>query len=208
MMRKQESRLPRLSCEEWELEDLLNLCRESQALYFEGGGVTFTGGEPTMQTPALEAALRSLGEMGIHTAVETNGTSAVLPDLFPLISQLIVDFKTADTKKHQRYLGSGGEMLIVNIRRALENHQDLLIRFPLIYGFNTSDEDLKGFLSVIGEGPRPGAFFEFLPYHEFGKEKWRQCGLEYRQSEACVPEETRKLFEETFHNHQLQVVHT
>ena len=161
-----------------------------------------------MQTAALEAALRSLCEMGIHTAVETNGTSTALPGLFPLIGQLIMDFKTPDTEKHQKYLGSGGEILIANIRYALENHQDLIIRFPLIYGFNTSAQDLEGFLSVIGEGPWPGAFFEFLPFHEFGKEKWRQCGLEYRQAEAYVPEETQRLFAETFRNHQLQVIHT
>lgn len=208
MMHKHENHLPRLSCEEWELDDLLNLCRESAALYFDGGGVTFTGGEPTIQAPALEAALRSLREMGIHTAVETNGTAAALPDLFPLIDQLIMDFKTADTEKHQRHLGNGGDVLIANIRRALESHRDILVRFPMIYGFNTSGEDLEGFLSVIGAGPRPGVFFEFLPFHEAGKEKWRQCGIEYRQAEAYVPEETRKLFEDAFRNQQLQVVHT
>jgi hypothetical protein len=47
-----------------------------------------------------------------------------------------------------------------------------------------------------------------LPFHEAGKEKWRQCGIEYRQAEAYVPEETRKLFEAAFQNQQLQVVHT
>jgi pyruvate formate lyase activating enzyme len=146
--------------------------------------------------------------MGIHTAVETNGISAALPDLFPLIDQLIMDFKTADTEKHRACLGNGGETLIANIHSALENHPDLLIRFPLIHGFNTSCEDLEGFLSVIGEGPRPRAFFEFLPYHEFGREKWSQSGLEYCQAEAYVPEETRKLFEESFRNRHLQVIHT
>ena len=42
VMRKHEDRPPRLSCEEWELDELFNLCRESSSLFFEGGGVTFT----------------------------------------------------------------------------------------------------------------------------------------------------------------------
>lgn len=208
MMQKQENRPPRLSCEEWEIEDLLKLCRESSSLFFDGGGVTFTGGEPTMQNEALRQALEALGEMGIHTVLETNATSVTLPDLFPLVGQLIMDFKTADPKKHQMVLGPGGKILIKNIQTALENHRDLLIRFPLIYGFNTSEDDLDGFLSVIGEGPKPHGVFEFLPYHEFGREKWRQCGLEYHQQKAYVPEETLRVFEEAFRNHHLQVAHT
>lgn len=208
VMRKYADRSPRLSCEEWELEELLNLCRESSALFFDGGGVTFTGGEPLTQKSALEAALQSLREEGIHTAVETNGTSPALPELFPLIDQLIMDFKTADTEKHLKFLGGGGDTLLENLRFALENHRNLLVRFPLIHGFNTSNDDMEGFLSVIGEGPKPHASFEFLVYHEFGREKWRQCGLEYRQEEAYVPEETARVFAETFRRHNLRVIRT
>jgi pyruvate formate lyase activating enzyme len=208
VMRKREGRSPALSREEWELDDLLRLCRESSSLFFDGGGVTFTGGEPTVQAEVLKKALSALREMGIHTAVETNGTSVIMPDLLPIIDQLIMDFKTADPDKHRQFLGPGGEMLVENIRLALEKHLDLLIRIPLIHGFNTQDEDLKGFLSVIGEGPKPHANFEFLTYHEFGREKWRQCGLDYRQQEAYVPEEILLSFINTFRGHQLQVVQT
>jgi pyruvate formate lyase activating enzyme len=208
LMRKGENRRPRNFSEEWELEDLLKLCRESAALFFDGGGVTFTGGEPTVQAAALRQALALLHEAGIHTAVETNGTSPLLPELFPLIDQLIMDFKTADIEKHRNVLGPGGELLVKNIRSALESHPDFLIRFPLIRGFNTSDADLADFLSVIGEGPVPRGAFEFLAYHEFGVEKWRQCGLEYRQKEAYVPAEVMRHFEEAFRSRQLQVVHT
>ncbi|MDR0719047.1 MAG: radical SAM protein, partial [Treponema sp.] len=80
LMRKGKNGVPRLSCKELELEDLLNLCRESSPLFFESGGVTFTGGEPTMQSGALREALEGLCDMGIHTAVETNGTFPLLPD--------------------------------------------------------------------------------------------------------------------------------
>ena len=161
-----------------------------------------------MQREVLEESLNSLREMGIHTAVETNGTSYSLPELFPLIDQLIMDFKTADPEKHQKLLGPGGDILIENIRSALEKHRCLLVRIPLIQGFNTSDEDMEGFLTVIGEGSKPNASFEFLLYHEFGREKWRQCGLEYRQQDGQVSKETLRLFAETFRNYHLQVVQT
>ena len=132
MIQKYADRPPILSCEEMELRDFFNLCQESSSLFFDGGGVTFTGGEPSVQEDVLKAALSFLKEMGIHTAVETNGTSATLPDMFHLIDQLIMDFKTADIKKHNEVLGHGGEILLGNIKAALENHNALLIRFTLI----------------------------------------------------------------------------
>jgi pyruvate formate lyase activating enzyme len=199
---------PRLSCEEWEPADLVQLCGESALLFFDGGGVTFTGGEPTLQMEGLGETLESLRRLGIHTAVETNGTAAALPDLFPRINQLIIDFKTPDLRQHREVLGPGGEALIRNIQYALENHGDLLIRIPLIRGFNTSPETLEDFLSIIGEGPKAHAAFEFLTYHEMGKEKWRQCGLDYRQEEAFVSGETVSCFEKTFNRHNLKVIHT
>ena len=78
----------------------------------------------------------------------------------------------------------------------------------MINGFNTSDEDLKEFLSVIGEGPRPNAGFEFLSYHEFGVEKWRQCAYEYCQKKAFVPESTLRVFEKAFMDYNLNVIKT
>jgi pyruvate formate lyase activating enzyme len=208
MIQKFADRPPCLSCEEMELREFLNLCQESSSLFFDGGGVTFTGGEPTMQETVLKEALSSLRKMGIHTAVETNGTSALLPDMFSLIDQLIMDFKTADLKKYQVVLGHGGEILLKNINAALENHNDLLIRFTLINGFNTSDEDLERFLSFLGKGPKPNVGFEFLCYHEFGREKWRQCAYEYKQQTAFVPESTLRVFEKAFMGYNLDVVKT
>ena len=208
MMKLHGDSPPRLSCEEWELDELLNLCRESSSLFFDGGGVTFTGGEPTVQGDVLMEALRALQKSEIHTAVETNGTSPRLPDFFPLIDQLIVDFKTADPEKHQKILGPGGEILLENIRAALAEHRDPIIRLPLFHGFNTSDEDLEGFLSFLGEGPKEHGAFEFLAYHEFGVVKWKQCGLEYCQGGYHVPPEIIRRFSDAFLSKRLQVIHT
>lgn len=43
-----------------------------------GGGVSFTGGEATLWADELLCALKGLRAKGIHTCIETNGTSALL----------------------------------------------------------------------------------------------------------------------------------
>ena len=208
MIQKHADRPPGISCQEMDMQEFLKLCRESSSLFFDGGGVTFSGGEPTVQGTVLKTALASLKEMGIHTAVETNGTSSSLQEMFPLIDQLILDFKTPCPEKHQAVLGPGGGELLKNIKAALEKHNGLLVRITLINGFNTSDEDVQGFLSVIGEGPKPNAAFEFLRYHEFGREKWRQCAYEYCQQPAYVQESRLLVFENAFRAYNLNVTRT
>lgn len=194
--------------EEWEAAGLVRFCEESSMLFFDGGGVTFTGGEPTMQIEALREVLETLRGLKIHTVIETNGTSPHLAGLFPLVDQLIMDFKTPFVNQHAALLGPGGEILLENIKTAILKHTNLIIRTPLIDGFNTSQETLDGFLEVIGRGPKPNVCFEFLRYHEAGKEKWRQCGMEYKQPPSFVSDDVIRYFEDAYRKRGLNVIRT
>ena len=60
---------------EYSVEALLEECLRSRMMFYGGGGVTFTGGEATMQAEELLKLLKGLKAAGIHTAIETNGTS-------------------------------------------------------------------------------------------------------------------------------------
>ena len=75
-------------------------------MLFGGGGVTFTGGEATVQHAELAHLLFLLQENGIHTALETNGTSPVLPQLAQSVDYLIMDFKHWDGEAHRRFTGA------------------------------------------------------------------------------------------------------
>ena len=83
----------RFSCTEESVEDVLREIEKSRLLFFDGGGVTFTGGEATMQFDALSALLTALQRKGVHTALETNGSPPDLPHLFDRIDYLIMDVK-------------------------------------------------------------------------------------------------------------------
>ena len=56
------------------VEDLIEEIVSCKRLFFDGGGVTFTGGECTLQKDALRQILKACKQNRIHTTIETNGT--------------------------------------------------------------------------------------------------------------------------------------
>ena len=93
--------------QEWDIKDVAAECISCKPMFFSGGGVTFTGGEATLQHKELTELLKLLKGAGIHTALETNGTSAHLPEIAELIDYLIMDFKHHDDAELKKYTGQG-----------------------------------------------------------------------------------------------------
>ena len=82
-----------LSCVQRDTEQMVEEILSASPMFYDGGGVTFTGGEPTLQAKGLTEILAEVKEKGIHTAIETNGSYPGLPEMFLLIDQLIMDCK-------------------------------------------------------------------------------------------------------------------
>jgi len=174
--------------------DILDEAQQARPLYIAGGGVTFTGGEPTCQFEALRGALEGLKARGIHTCVESNAAHPRLPELFPLIGLLILDCKHHDSALHRKWTGQGNEQALANIKAAARAGVNLLVRIPLVGGVNALPEDAAAFAALfraLGQFP-----VEVLRYHEYGKPKWARHGMEYTMRGAEVSAEQAKRFEE------------
>ena len=198
-----------LSYKEYEVDDLIVECISSKAMFFDGGGVTLTGGEITMQFDAVKEFLQKLGEAGIHRAIESNGTHHRMMELVPLVEQCIMDVKHYDDVKHKEWLGVSNRWTIENLKKISAVHPNMLVRIPLIPGFNDSLEDAEGFAKLFEEHMDcQKAKVEFLTYHEFGKDKWEQCGVEYKMKRGVISSATVKHFEEVMKNHGVQCVRT
>ena len=171
-----------------DIDEIIRQSIAASPMFFDGGGVTFTGGEPTVQFEALKEVLTQLKSAGINTAIETNGTNPRLPELFEFIDFLIMDFKHHNSDKLKEYAGIGNENVIANIKAASEQRKQLLVRIPLINGFNASVEDAQCFADVLSPLMKEGFNLEVLSYHEYGKDKWLQNGMDYTMQNAFVDE--------------------
>ena len=173
--------------------DILEECKRSRMMFFSGGGVTFTGGEATLEHDELLLTLKLLKENDINTAIETNGTSKRLSELLPYIDYLIMDFKHYDSKKLKEYTGAGNEIIKSNFENNCKNKRQQHIRIPLINGFNTDNPE--GFTDYFKAFDTQNTVFEFLPYHEYGKEKWTE---EYKVKDGFIDEAVAWRFCEEF----------
>ena len=89
--------------------------------YFErsGGGLTVTGGEPTLQPDFLMELLSGAKAAGIHTCVETNGAADIglYRAIMPFADLLLMDFKLTDDEKHRALTGVSNRPVLENIDR-------------------------------------------------------------------------------------------
>lgn len=189
------------------LEAIVQEAVSCRPMFFDGGGVTFTGGEPTLQWEALRQLLPLLKANGIAVALETNGTHPRLPELFDYIDTLMMDCKQADSALHERHTGAPNATILQNLRAAASAGRHPQIRIPLIHGVNDTEQDAQQFLRFFQS--LEGAFtVEILPYHEYGKDKWAQCGRPYAVENGFVRPADRQRLQTLLRDHGIAVIHT
>lgn len=195
---------------EYSTEELMEEVNRSSLMFFDGGGVTLTGGEVTQQFDGAGEFLTRLHEAGVNTCIETNGICRRLPELFPVLDLLIMDIKHYSSAVHRAVTGLPNDFTVQNITAALDAAQPLALRIPLIGGFNASEEDARGFASLLtGLGVPGKATVELLAYHEYGKGKYINLGMPYTMTEkARVSREQVRIFTEILEAAGLTVIKT
>lgn len=187
---------------DYSVNELFDEIMRSKMMFFDGGGVTFTGGEVCVQSNELKELLMLLKENGIHTAIESNASFASIKDIEPYVDYLIVDFKHYDDEMHKKWVGASNKSVKENIEYFLASGRQIHIRIPVVGGVNDNPAGFAEYFSKLNTG---NAVFEFLAYHEFGKDKWQG---KYEIENGFVSAETIKNFTETFEKNILKTVVT
>lgn len=189
------------------ISEIENEIMRSRSMFFGGGGVTFTGGEPTLQFEALLKLLVELKRQGINTALECNASHRRLPELFPYIDHLMLDIKHPFDDEHARITEHGNVKTVENIILA-GNTRQLALRIPIVEGYNTSDECIEGFIKIIKRIKGNNFTLELLPYHEYGRVKWQQHGMDYKIENGFVSESRLKSIRKMFEDAGINLIKT
>ena len=195
---------------EYTVSSLLDEVKRSRMMFFDGGGVTLTGGEVTMQLNAVKEFLAAVHAQEINTCIETNGISSDLPSLFPHLDLLIMDLKHYDPQIHKASTGLDNSQTIKNITAACNIKIPLALRIPLIGGFNAELSDAHHFVSLLNDlDVKDQITVELLPYHEFGKDKYASLGLPYTMTERARVSKTQSAaFAQVLIHAGFRIIHT
>lgn len=153
-----------------------------------GGGVTFSGGEPLMQSSFLVEILKRIKELGIHITIDTCGfaPSEVVKEVAQLTDLFLFDLKHMNSEKHEKYTGVSNTLILKNLNMLHKMGKDIKIRIPVIPGFNNSKvelEDFKNYISTLKNVKE----VNLLPYHSIGQEKYNRIGRQYKMKDVKEP---------------------
>ena len=161
--------------------DVMAEVMRDHAFYGEVGGLTLTGGEPTMQPQLCEALLRLAKDAGLTTAMETCGHTSwvVLERLLPFLDSVLYDFKHVDAVRHREATGLDNELILANLTRLVARHAPVVVRIPLIPGFNADQASLAAMADFLVGLDAPLPPVNLLPYHTLGQAKYGALGRDY-----------------------------
>ena len=173
----------------WNPDDLINELIKDKA-YFETsqGGITLSGGDPTLQAPFVEILLKKLKQMGIQTAVDTCGacSNETLAKLLPQTDLVLFDIKEIDSQKHKIFTGQSNTRVFESlafIRDAMAAHScpgQLWIRTPIIPGATASEDNIQGIGEHIAEHVGPVVDrWELCAFNNLCQDKYQRLGLEW-----------------------------
>ena len=165
-----------------------------------GGGVTLSGGEPSLSTEFAFAILDQCTNRNLHTAIETCGECPweFLERLLPVTDLVMMDIKLIDPGHHREATGKTNERVLDNARRLARTGKPMIFRTPLVPTVNDTPVAIGQIASFVrslidertgngsGNSVDAGISYELLAFHKLAADKYRSLDMEYR-AEAIHP---------------------
>lgn len=163
-----------------------------------GGGMTLSGGECLSQPLFAAALLQAAKEEGINTAIESTAFAPFedIERVLPNLDNFLMDIKHMDRDKHKAYIGHPNDLVLENARRIAPLAKRLVIRVPVVPGFNDTPAEIRA-IAQFAAGLPGVEEIHLLPYHRLGQDKYRWLDREYTLTGILPPE--REHMQELLH---------
>ena len=182
------------------------MASSQKAFFGKKGGITFSGGEPTLQAEALIPLFKELKANGIHICLDSNGGiwNDKVEELFSLTDLVLLDIKQFNPERHRILTGRGNEQTLHTASWLEEQGHPFWLRYVLVPGYSDAEKDIRDLGKSLGKFKNIQRV-EILPYHRLGVHKYEAMGWDYKLKD--VKENTSEqlshaenLFREYFSN--------
>jgi pyruvate formate lyase activating enzyme len=176
------------------VEELTAKALQDRVFYEKsGGGVTLSGGEPSLQKIFAVALMKRLKGEGIHLALDTcggNGWNSLEP-LVNLADLVLYDLKLMDSQHHKALTGIALDLVLENARRISESGKPIWIRTPIIPGINDTEQNIRKTARFIKKFLPTAQRYDLLAFNNTCASKYQRLGIPWKfENETLIPEET------------------
>lgn len=191
---------------EMSADQILNLLNRQKEYFSNGGGLTISGGEPTLHTKEIIKIFEKVKEAGYHTCIDTNGS--ILTDevkkLYELTDLIMLDVKHINEDWHRKLTGQSNKKTLEAAKYRETTGKDMWLRYVLVPGWSDQEEYLEEWARYFSNF-KTVKRIEILPYHKLGVNKYDELGWKYALKGVEAPSKesiakTKAIFEKYLKN--------
>lgn len=168
------------------VDEILDEVEKDRPFYNNsGGGMTLSGGEPTMHPDFSSTLLRNARLRGIHTCLQTNGNCdwQTFRQVAEEADIVLFDLKHIDPVIHENKTSLGNKNVLANIAILSKAGKEIWVRIPVIPGFNDSTEFHTEAAKFLSSLPNKIKRLDLLPYHNWCQDKYGWLGVKWQMEE-------------------------
>ncbi len=176
-------------------------------LFIRNGGVTVSGGEPLMQAEFVTELFDLCKRDGIHTTIDTSGfiMNSKVENALKLTDLVMLDIKHINPQKYKKLTSKELEESLKFMEHLQRIGKATWLRYVLVPGYSDDEQDLHNWAKYASQFDVVQRV-DILPFHQMGKAKWENAGLDYKLNDVNAPDiESIKKAEDIFRQYHLPI---
>lgn len=166
--------------QEMTVQQIIDIAKNQKEYFSDNGGLTVSGGEPTLQAVEVLKLFKAAKKIGINTALDTNGTiiNNDVKKLYEQTDLLLLDVKHINDQEHQKLTGCSNKNVLEMAKFREISGKPMWLRYVLVPNINDSEKFLTDWAKYFKDY-KTIERVEILPYHTLGVYKYKELGIDY-----------------------------
>lgn len=164
---------------EWTAERLVDKIKRYKPYFKNGGGVTFSGGEPLLNAPFIIETAKLLKKEGIGYAVDTSGSVELTVDIKAVLDGadlVILDLKFYNEESYKKYTKGKFENFVAVGKYCTDNNIRLWLRTVVVPNINDNEESIEKYAQFAKQFKFEK--YELLAFHTMGFFKYENLKID------------------------------
>ncbi len=160
-------------------EEIIDIILRDKIYYENGGGVTYSGGEPLLNLNIIENVLKELKSEGISQWIETSLFAPTDYVLFAMnyMDNFIIDLKNICREQCKKYLSGDSDLYLKNFDIVVSKYKNAVVRIPVVEPYTYNSENIYKIIQLLKR--YKDIRIQLFKVHNLGMSKYKNLNMEY-----------------------------